>query len=87
MGAGLLILLIFLIGSIILGLVIGVPIVLDFLSRRSDNYKGRYLTERRDKNIAYRALREILSTNGDGAALIAEIAVNQIDSNEIKELN
>lgn len=43
--------------------------------------------EKQKKRIAYRALREIVSQNGDGAALIAEIAVNEIDSNEIKELN
>lgn len=44
-------------------------------------------SEKRDKRIAYRALREIMAQNGDGAALIAEIAVSEIDSNEIKELN
>lgn len=68
------------VGAIALG-----PLLRDLAG--SARLRKELAAEKQQKRIAYRALREILSSNGDGASLIAEIAVNQIDSNEIKELN
>lgn len=87
MGAGLFFLVLLAIVAVVLLLAIGLPAVVAYLRDRDSNLRAKYLTERKNKNILYKAHREIMNAQGDGAALISEIAVNEVDSNEIRELN
>jgi biopolymer transport protein ExbB/TolQ len=87
MGVGIFFVVLLTIAAVIIGLVVAVPAVVAYLNARQENYKAKYLQERKNKNILYTAHREILSNQGDGAALISEIAVRDVDSNELKELN
>jgi uncharacterized protein YneF (UPF0154 family) len=87
MGAAFAFLIIVAIVVVILIVAVAVPAVVGYFRERDSDLRARYVTERTNKRIAYQALREIMAQNGDGASLIAEIAVSQIDSNEIKELN
>lgn len=87
MGAGLFFLFLVAVVAVVLLLAVGLPAVVGYLNSRDSRYKQMYLMERKNRNILYKAHREILASGGDGASLISEIAVNDVDNNEIKELN